>query len=155
MRNILKNVKLRILYISKNQRLLHSKYLIFNFKFCHIYSMEDVQDQFSAHRAGDSQQDAKWVLLNLLLFINRDIVFSILNFHRTLCLVISYEFKDDKDMNRSCNEADKSNLKAIFSGCQNQIEFISPTAADVAKHLSSQGIKKIFENGKCYAFILC
>jgi hypothetical protein len=50
-------------------------------------------------------------------------------------------------MKRTCNKEDKSNLRKIFSGSQNQIEFISPTAANVPKHLSSEGIKKIFRNG--------
>jgi hypothetical protein len=68
-------------------------------------------------------------------------------------LVISYDFKKEEKMARTCNEKDKKNLRKIFCGPQNQIVFDSPSAKDVPKCLSREEILKTFENCKYIAII--
>lgn len=74
-------------------------------------------------------------------------------FDRTLCVVISYSFDDgDREMQRLFNEKDKTNLRRIFSGNHNQIKFISPSAKDIRKCLSSEEIRKSYDGGKYIVF---
>jgi hypothetical protein len=61
-------------------------------------------------------------------------------------MVLSYDFNDgDEKRKRSSNKADLSNLKSLFSGNQNKIETISPSAKSIAGILSSQGIMETFK----------
>jgi len=66
-------------------------------------------------------------------------------------LVISYDFQEDEELARPCNEKDKNNLKNIFCGSQNEIDFVSLSAKEVPECLSSEKYSKNFQDCKyCY-----
>jgi hypothetical protein len=75
--------------------------------------------------------------------------------HRTLCLVISYDFNEAVDTKkRLCNKEDILILQYLFSGKENKIEFISPRATEILDCLSAQHIKKTFGCGNIFNLVI-